>query len=94
MINLSEEDRDGLFEMSHGKLVKRKFDDFNTLQLAQLCSNPGLLPVTVPMREGGIDYDEQASLYTEMNEALVELLNKTQAKNQNLIRQILKESPS
>lgn len=65
MINLSEEDRDGLFEMSH-----------------------------VPMREGGIDYDEQASLYTEMNEALVELLNKTQAKNQNLIRQILKESPS
>lgn len=33
----------------------------------------------VPMREGGIDYDEQASLYTEMNETLAELLNKTQA---------------
>lgn len=59
--------------------MKPKFCALTKFQLTKLCSNAGLLPVVVPMREGGIDYDEQASLYTEMNETLAELLNKTQA---------------
>lgn len=31
------------------------------------------------MRMGGIDYDEQAFLYSEMNDSLVEILAKMQS---------------
>ena len=82
IFDLSQEEQDDLFELSQGKIASfRKSNDLTKFQLAQLCSNLGLLLVTVPMRESGIDFDEQASLFTEMNQTLVELLNKTQAKN-------------
>ena len=69
--------------------VSRKFPDL--LLLHNLISNLFLMiyPVSVPIRQGGVNYVEQTKLFNETNQAMVALLRETQQENQKFLGQLL-----